>query len=129
MCWLKNPEGNLSFPTAYKLFQRNRAALLFINVEISKLNSFLKKSTRLRVIFQICDKFIPWRFPHVQSMSEFTFSPQPPPYLPKNPVIKFRQLKLYQTFYVCFNQTELSTPLKIKHVIIQLCCLPFNFTL
>ena len=36
----------------------------------------------LWVIFQIQEKFIPCWFPEAQSMSEFTFSPPPPPYPP-----------------------------------------------
>ena len=88
----------------------------------------------LWVIFQIWDKFIPWRFPDVPSMSEFTFSPQPPPYLPKNPVIYFRQLKINQLklyhnlcwFCISFNETFCCPENKVCYHPIMLSFLQFH---
>ena len=67
------------------------------------------------VLFQIWDKFIPWRFPDVQSMSEFTFSSQLPLYLSTNPVINYlKSNQLHNLVLICIylNQTNQFFPLK-----------------
>ena len=136
MCQLQNLE---SFPAAYKLFQRNRTALLFINVEFRdfKTKSLLKRKiwfSRFGWFFRsetnlFHDGFLTF---HQCQNSHFLLSPH---------LIFLKTLSYISdslrliswsciTIYVGFVSLlmKLSAVLKIKCVIIQLCCLSFNFT-